>query len=120
MLPLLANAFGVTIDDLMGFKLNSYTNKDRFICGHTPEDGERIIIIDDLIGSGKTIKDRIERLKKLADIKITAIVAIVDNHEENIENCFNGVKLLSDEYGCKILTIVNGDDIAHAIDHGIV
>ena len=219
MLPLLANTFGVTIDELMGFKLNSYTNKerfiklmddagvlkkgqylikgvnkayyiesenfttnihlaklgeffadlimeehlefdcivgmayhgisfsaataialsnkygvtvnychdrmqpdskDRFICGHTPEDGERIIIIDDLIGSGKTIKERIERLKKLADIKITAIVAIVDNHEENIENCFNGAKLLSDEYGCKILTVVNGDDITRAIDQGIV
>ena len=31
MLPLLANTFGVTIDELMGFKLNSYTNKERFI-----------------------------------------------------------------------------------------
>ena len=31
ILPLLANAFGVTIDELMGFKLNSYTNKERFI-----------------------------------------------------------------------------------------
>ena len=29
MLPLLANTFGVTIDELMGFKLNSYTNKGR-------------------------------------------------------------------------------------------
>ena len=31
MLPVLANTFGVTIDELMGFKLNSYTNKEKFI-----------------------------------------------------------------------------------------
>ena len=31
ILPSLANTFGVTIDELMGFKLNSYTNKERFI-----------------------------------------------------------------------------------------
>ena len=29
MLPILANTFGVTIDELMGFKLNSYTNKEK-------------------------------------------------------------------------------------------
>ena len=31
MLPILANYFGVTIDELMGFKLAAYTNKERFI-----------------------------------------------------------------------------------------
>ena len=31
MLPVLANTFGVTIDELMGFKLAAYTNKEKFI-----------------------------------------------------------------------------------------
>lgn len=53
--------------------------RKRTICGHTLEDGERIVIVDDLINSGKTVAGRIENLKKIADIKVAALVAIVDH-----------------------------------------
>jgi orotate phosphoribosyltransferase len=219
MLPALATTFGITIDELMGFKLNAYTNKDKFIrlmsdagvlkrgnfeikgvkreffidsekfttnihlaklgeffadrimeehidcdcivglayhgisfssataialankyavtvnychdrmqpdskgsyiCGHIPEDGERIVLVDDLVGSGKTLEERIERLREVADIKVSAIVAIVDSYETGMEEPLNGSKKLAEKYGAKILTIVNGDDILHAIENGII
>ena len=53
--------------------------RKKTICGHTHEDGERIVIVDDLIDSGKTVAGRIENLKKIADIKVAALVAIVDH-----------------------------------------
>ena len=220
MLPALANTFGVTIDELMGFKLQAYTNKEKFIrlmadagvlkrghfdlhgfdadyyvdsvhfttnihlaklgeffadlimeehlefdcivglayhgisfaaatamalagkygvtanychdrkqpdsrgrilCGHTLENGERVIIVDDLINSGKTVIERIETLKELADIEVVAVVAIVDRYEKGMESVHDsGAKLLAQKYGAKILTVVSGDDITRAIRQGII
>lgn len=220
MLPILANTFGVTIDELMGFKLNSYTNKEKFIrlmadagvlkrghfdlhgfdadyyvdsehfttnihlaklgeffadlimeehlefdcivgmayhgisfsaatamalaskygvtvnychdrqvpdsrgrilCGHTPEDGERVVIVDDLINSGKTVIERIERLQEIAKVQVVAVVAIVDRYEKDMKaHHESGAKLLAEKYGAKVLTVVSGDDITRAIRQGIV
>lgn len=36
-------------------------SRGRILCGHSPEAGERIVIIDDLISSGKTLTERIDR-----------------------------------------------------------
>ncbi len=220
MLPILADYFGITIDELMGFKLNALTNKERFvrfiadvgvlkrgrfelhgyqsdyyieseqfttnaqyaklgeffadcirehnlsfdcivgmayhgislsvataialynkygmtvnychdrrvadsrgrcICGHTLRDGERVILVDDLINSGRTLIERIEKLRETADVKIVAIVVIVERYETQMaEHVSNGADLLRDRYGAQILSVVNGDDIANAIRRGIV
>ena len=220
MLPVLANTFGVTIDELMGFKLAAYTNKERFIrlmadagvlkrgkfnvkgvesefyldterfttnlhlaklgesfadlimearidfdsimgvayhgtsfaaatavalaskygktvnffsdrrvpdsrgriiCGHTPEDGERVIIVDDLINSGKTVMNAIERIRTIADIKVSGLAVIADRYEKNMQKAFpSGAKELEETYGTRILTIVEGEDIIRAIEKGIV
>jgi orotate phosphoribosyltransferase len=91
------------------------------LCGHTLEDGERIVVVDDLINSGKTVIERIERLRELADVKVAAVVAIVDRYEKGMESVHDsGAKLLAEKYGAKILTVVSGDDITRAIGQGIV
>lgn len=220
MLPLLANTFNVTIDELMGFKLNAYTNKEKFIrlmadsgvlkrgsfnlkgfdadyyvdsenlttnihlaklgeyfadlimdehlefdcivgmayhgisfaaataiamstkygvtlnychdrkvpdsrgrnlCGHTLENGERVVIVDDVINSGRTIIERVEKIKETTDIQIVAVIAVVDRYEKGMENVHErGAKTLAEKYGCKVLTVVNGDEITQAIRQGIV
>ena len=114
----LANKYGVTVNYCHD-RLKP-DNHGRFICGHTPENGERIVIIDDLIGTGKTVAERIEKFREIADIKVSAIVAIVDSYEKSLDDSQNGAKLLSERYGAKILTAITGDDITHAINRGIV
>ena len=220
MLPVLANTFGVTIDELMGFKLAAYTNRERFIrlmadagvlklgkfnikgvesgfyldterfttnlhlaklgeafadlimeaqlefdsimgvayhgisfaaatavmlatkygrtvnffsdrrvpdsrgrivCGHTPEDGERVVIVDDLINSGKTVMNGIERIRGIADIRVVGLAVIADRYEKNMQEAFrSGAEALEETYGTRVMTIVNGEDILRAIEKGIV
>ena len=86
--------------------------RKKTICGHTLEDGERIVIVDDLINSGKTVAGRIENLKKIADIKVAALVAIVDRGD--------GASFMKEHYDAKTLTIITGEDITSAIERGIV
>ena len=119
MLPILASKYGVTVNYCHDRKVPD--SRGRILCGHTLEDGERIVVVDDLINSGKTIVERIERLKEIADGKVAAVVAVVDRYEMDMESVHGtGAKRWAEKYGAKILTVVSGDDITRAIRQGIV
>lgn len=115
----LYNKYGVTVNFCHDRKLAD--SRGREFCGHTPEDGERVLIVDDLINSGETLLRRIERLKANADVTIVAVAVIVERYEAGIkEHHPNGADILREKYGARILSVVNGDDIARAIEAGIV
>lgn len=115
----LANKYGVTVNVCHDRKMPD--SMGRILCGHTLEDGERVVVVDDLINSEKTVMEGIERLRTIADVKVTAVVAIVDRYEKGMESVHgSGAKLLAEKYGAKVLTLVNGDDVTRAIRQGIV
>ena len=115
----LAGKYGITTNYCHDRKNSD--SRGRILCGHNLEDGERIVIVDDLINSGKTVMERIERLRGNADIKVVAVVAIVDRYEKGMSKVHDsGAKLLQEKYGAKTLSVVTGDDITRAIQQGIV
>ncbi len=115
----LYNKYGVTVNYCHDRRLPD--SRGREFCGHTPEDGERVLIVDDLINSGNTLMQRIERLKASADVTIVAVAVIVERYETDMkEHHSNGADLVREKYGARFLSVVNGDDIAQAIKAGIV
>ena len=107
---ILANKYGITVNYCSDRKVPD--SRGRTICGHTLEDGERIVIVDDLINSGKTVAGRIQKLKEIAEVKVVALVAIVDRGD--------GAAFMKKEYGAQTLTVISGEDIDSAIKRGIV
>lgn len=93
-------------------------SRGREICGYTPKDGDRVIIIDDLISSGKNIAERIEKLLKEADVNIAAIVVIANRYEENTE-CI-GAEMIAKKYNTKVYSIISHNDIQQAIVKHII
>ena len=93
-------------------------SRGREICGYTLKDGDGVIIVDDLLASGKSIEERIDRIRKKADIKIEAVIVIANRYEEN-SGCI-GKKLLEEKYGTKVYSIICHDDIQKAISAKIV
>jgi orotate phosphoribosyltransferase len=89
-------------------------SKGRDICGYTLKDGDRVIIIDDLITSGKSMAERIERIRQKADIVIEAIVVIANRYEESSE-C-DGKINLEEKYGTKIYSIISHEDIVKTME----
>lgn len=115
----LYNKYGVTVNYCHDRRVDD--SRGRCICCHTLEDGERVIIVDDLINSGDTLVGRIEKLRASVDITIVAVVVIVERYETNMEKHHsNGVDIVRQKYGAQVLSVVNGDDIAEAIKRGIV
>ena len=46
----------------------------RAICGYTPKDGDRIIVINDLTAAGQTLEERLDQLSLLANVEIAAVI----------------------------------------------
>ncbi len=96
-------------------------SKGRIICGHTPEDGERVVIIDDLIFSGSTLIERIERLKAAAEIKVAAIIVITDfMTTANKDAVITGAQRIEELYGAKVYSVITKEDIIRAVRNNII
>jgi orotate phosphoribosyltransferase len=49
--------------------------------GTTPQDGMRVVIVDDVITSGKSIHESVALLRRTADVQIAGVVVAVDRQE---------------------------------------
>ena len=101
--------YGVTTDFCFDRKVSD--SRGRKICGHTLIDGEKIIIVDDLITTGKTLCERIDRLKEQADIDVVAVIVIANLVNEEARKKGLGEKMLEERYGTKVYSIITDKDI---------
>ena len=105
----LFNKYGVTVDYCYDRKVPD--SKGRILCGHTLKDGDRVVIVDDLISTGQTICERIERLKEVADIDVAAVVVIADLTNEEAQAKGLGAQILTEKYGAKVVSIIQEKDV---------
>lgn len=101
--------YGLTVNYCHDRKVKD--SRGRSLCGYTLQDGDRVIIIDDLISSGQTLIERIKEIRKMAEIEIAAIVVIADRMipEESSEK--TGSALLEERYHTKVYSIITDTDI---------
>ncbi len=105
----LFNKYGVTVDYCFDRKMAD--SKGRMICGHTLKDGDKVVLVDDLMSTGLTICERIDRLKEQADIEVTALVVIADLTNEEARAKGLGTTMIEEKYGTKVYSIITAKDI---------
>ena len=109
----LFNKYGVTVDYCYDRKVPD--SRGRIICGHTLKDGEKVVIVDDLMSTGQTICERIERLKEVADIDVTAVVVIADLTDDEAKAQGLGARMLEEKYGATVYSIITEKDVANVL-----
>jgi orotate phosphoribosyltransferase len=89
------------------------------IVGKKLTDGEKVVIIVDVITAGTAIRQVLPVLKAAADINITGMVISVDRMEKG-QGEYSAVQEVYNEFGIKIYPIVTVNDIIDAIRNGVV
>lgn len=102
----LFNKYGITVNYCYDRKVPD--SRGRTICGHSLQDGERVVIIDDVITTGVTLEQRIDSLKSIADINVVAVVVIV-NRKTQMDN--SGEDRIREKYGAEVYSIITDKDI---------
>ena len=87
--------------------------------GKSLTDGEKVIIIDDVMTSGKALRESLPKLKSTADVNVTGMVITVDRMEKG-QSELSAVQEAKRDFGINVYSIVNMLDIIDAIEKGIV
>ena len=88
--------------------------------GKQPQDGEKIVIIEDVMTSGKALKEVLPKLRGAANVNITGMVITVDRMEKALGSEKSAVQQAWDEEGVRVCSIVTIRDIIDALEEIII
>ena len=80
------------------------------LVGYKPKDGDKLVIIEDVVTAGTAVRESLELLKAVADITVTALFVSVDRMEKGT-GTQSTLDELRDEFGIKVYSIINARDI---------
>ena len=83
-------------------------------------DGERVILIEDVMTSGKALREMLPKLEQAANVKIAGMVISVDRMEKGLQSELSAVQEVCKEFGVKVYSIVTMADIIDAIECGVI
>ncbi len=89
------------------------------IVGKKLADGEKVVIIEDVITAGTAVRQVIPVLKAAADVNITAMVISVDRMEKG-QGELSAVQEVKRDFGIDVYPIVTIEDIIDAIREDVI
>jgi len=105
----LSNDFGINVKYSFDRKeIKDYGDKG-FLVGHKINDQEKILIIDDVITSGISIRNSVKAVSSVAKVDFVGVVISVDRQEKGKEK--SALKELEEEIGMRIYSIVTVREI---------
>lgn len=115
----LYNKFGIDVSYCFDRKEVKDHGEGGMFVGKVLKDNEKVIIIDDVMTSGKALRESLPKLKSAADVDVTGMVITVDRMEKGTGE-LSAVQEVKQEFGITVYSIVNMQDIINAIQDGIV
>ena len=83
-------------------------------------DGEKVIIIEDVMTSGKALREILPKLEAAAKVNVVGMVISVDRKEKALNSDLSAVSEAKKEFGIDVYSVVTIDDIIAAIEDGVV
>lgn len=83
--------------------------------GTPPSDGQRVVLVDDVITSGISIRESVAKLQAAAKVEIAGVVVAVDRQEKTDGATKSSVQALRDELGVPVCSIVTIRDIVEIL-----
>ena len=83
-------------------------------------DGEKVVIIEDVMTSGKALREILPKLEAAAKVQVVGMVISVDRMEKGLTSDLSAVAEAKKEFGIDVYSVVTMDDIISAIEKGVV
>lgn len=116
----LAEGYGMDLNYCFDRKEVKDHGEGGLFVGKQLADGEKVIIIEDVMTSGKALREMLPKLKAAANVEIVGMVISVDRMEKGLESQLSAVQEVYKEFGVKVFSIVTMTDIIEAIEEGVI
>lgn len=73
--------------------------------GYQPQDGDRVVIVEDVVTAGTAVRETIELFRQVADAELTALIVSVDRMERGTGEKTT-INELREQYGIRVFPIV--------------
>ena len=83
-------------------------------------DGEKVIIIEDVMTSGKALREILPKLEAAAKVNVVGMIISVDRREKALNSELSAVSEAKKEFGIDVYSVVTMDDIIAAIEDGVI
>lgn len=83
-------------------------------------DGEKVIIIEDVMTSGKALREILPKLEAAANVKVVGMIISVDRQEKALNSDLSAVAEAKKEFDVDVYSVVTMNDIIAAIEDGII
>lgn len=115
----LYNKYGVEVGYCFDRKEVKDHGEGGMFVGSSIKDGDKIAIIEDVMTSGKALRETMPKLTGAANVQVVAMIISVDRQEKGLSEK-SAVQEAQEEFGIPVYSIVNIGDIIEAIEEGIV
>ncbi len=88
--------------------------------GKQLQDGEKVILIEDVMTSGKALREMLPKLAQAAKVEVAGMVISVDRQEKALNSDLSAVQEAYKEFGIKVYSIVTMHDIIEAIEQDVI
>ena len=83
-------------------------------------DGEKVIIIEDVMTSGKALREILPKLEAAAKVQVVGMIISVDRQEKALNSELSAVSEAKKEFDIDVYSVVTMNDIIAAIEDGVV
>lgn len=90
------------------------------IVGSKLTDGTKVVLIEDVMTSGKALREVYPKLKSVADVDIAGMIITVDRQEKGLNSDKSAIQEVKAEFGIDVYSIVTVTDIIAAIENGVI
>ncbi len=80
------------------------------LVGYNPQDGDRVVIVEDVVTAGTAVRESVELFRSVAAVKMEALVVSVDRMERGTGECTT-LDELREQLGIRVYPIVTVRDI---------
>ena len=116
----LYNKFGIDVNYCFDRKEVKDHGEGGMFVGKQLEDGEKVVIIEDVMTSGKALREVMPKLTSAAKVDVAGMIITVDRMEKGLTSDLSAVQEVYRDFGVKVYSIVTMADIIEAIETGII
>ena len=116
----LANLFDTDVSYCFDRKEVKDHGEGGMFVGKSLTDGDKVVIIEDVMTSGKALREVMPKLTGAAKVDVTGMVITVDRMEKALDSDKSAVQDALATFGVKVYSIVTIDDIIDCIKNGVI
>lgn len=88
------------------------------LVGKVPGPGERLVIVDDVITAGTSVRETMEILKGYEGVHLKGVLVALDRQEKGIDTDKSAMKQIEEEYGLPVFAIARLEHILQMLEDG--